>query len=322
MALPTDSFTTYLAKGNREDLSDQIYRVAPEETPFMMNIGKGKAEATYHEWQTQSLAAAVDTNAVLEGDDATTDAATATARVGNILQISDKVARVTGTQDAVDKAGRDSEMAYQEMLKGIELRRDVEKQFLSNKASIAGNATTARQSAGMESWLITNDDRGAGGAQGGFAASSAGIVDAPTDGTQRAFTETILKAVMLACFNAGSKPSQIYLGGFNKQVFSGFTGIADIRISAPATGQASVVGAADVYESDFGRLTAIPSNFVRTRTALFVNPDMAAFDVLRDFHSVPLAKTGDTERRQVILEYTLKVSNDAAHGVAADLTTS
>lgn len=320
MALPANTLTTYAAKDNVEDLSNVIYRVAVEETPFMMNIGRGKAAATFHEWQTQGLAAAVDTNATLEGDDVVNSAPNITTRVGNYLQVSHKVPSVSGSQQAVKHAGTSDEMAMQELIKGIELRRDVEKQLLSNKPSGAGSAAVPRQSAGLESWLVTNDDRGALGAQGGFGASSAGIVDAPVDGTPRAFTETILKNVMISCFNAGSRPSQIYLGGANKVTFSGFTGIAAIRAQAPSAAAATIIGAADVYVSDFGTLTAIPSTFVRPRSALFVNPDMVSFDLLRDFHSVDIAKNGDSTRRQVLVEYTLKVSNEAAHGIAADLT--
>jgi hypothetical protein len=123
MALPTSTFSTYAALGNREDLSDQIYRIDPTDTPFMSGLEREKATAVTHEWQTQALASVDTANAVLEGDDATTDAVTATVRLANTCQISDKVARVTGTQQAVEHAGRDDEMAYQEMLKGLELKR-------------------------------------------------------------------------------------------------------------------------------------------------------------------------------------------------------
>ena len=125
MALPTNTFPSYTAIGNREDLSDVIYRIDPADTPFMTACEREKATAVSHEWQTQSLAAVDTNNAVLEGDDATTDAATPTVRLGNICQISDKVARVTGTQRAAESAGRDDELEYQEMLKGLELKRDM-----------------------------------------------------------------------------------------------------------------------------------------------------------------------------------------------------
>ena len=157
MALPTNTFATYEAIGNREDLSDVIYRIDPTDTPLMTGIEREKASAVNHEWQTQALAAADTANAVLEGDDATTDAVTPTVRLGNICQISDKVARVTGTQRAVDHAGRDDELAYQEMLKGLELKRDMEAILVgTNQAKVTGNDTTARKTASVLSWIKTN----------------------------------------------------------------------------------------------------------------------------------------------------------------------
>lgn len=317
MALPTNTATTYSNVGIREDLSDIIYRVAPEETPFTNNIGRGKAAATFHEWQTENLAAASDTNAVLEGDDATMDAANVPARIGNRCQISDATAVVSGTNDAVNKAGRNTEMARQVMLKGMELARDIEKQMLSNKPSVAGAAGTARQSAGMESWIVTNASRGAGGSGGGFAG---GVVSAPTDGTARAFTENLLKAAHVLAFNNGGKPNQLYMSGNQKQVFSTFAGIAQQRRD---TGDkaAIIVGAADVYVGDFGRLAAIPHPYgVRNRTVIGVDPRMASKDLLRPMRNWELAKSGDTEKRQMLEEYTLKVSNELAHFVVADLS--
>lgn len=318
MALPTNAATTYANVGIREDLSDIIYRVAPEETPFTNNIGRTKATATFHEWQTEDLAAAADDNAVLEGDDATLDAANIPARIGNRTQISDKTAVVTGTNDAVNKAGRDTEMARQVMLKGMELARDIEKQMLSNKPSVAGAAGTPRQSAGMESWIVSNASRGAGGSGGGF---SGGVVAAPTDGTQRAFTETLLKVGHLAAFNAGGKPNQLYMGGTQKQAFSGFAGIAVNRIDNGGNSQVNIVGAADVYVGDFGRLTAIPHPYgMRARTVLGIDPGRVKKATLRGMRNWDLGKSGDTTKRQMLEEYTLQCDNEKAHFVIADLT--
>lgn len=319
MSLPTNTHITYANVGIREDLSDTIYNISPEETPFTNNIGRATATATYHEWQTQALAAAVDTNANLEGDDANLDAANTTTRVGNRTQISDKTAVVSGTNEAVNKAGRASEMALQVMLKGKELARDDEKQMLSNKASVTGNSSTARQSAGMESWIVTNASRGSGGSAGGF---SGGTVAAPTDGTQRAFTETLLKAAQLSAFNNGGRPTQLYMAGVQKQVFSSFAGIAVNRVdNAPTTGQLTIVGAADVYLGDFGRLTAIPHPYgMRSRTVLGVDPSYARMADLRPMRNWDLSKTGDNQKRQLLHEYTLQVDNEAAHFVVADLT--
>ena len=218
MALPTGTFATYAAIGNREDLSDTIYRIDPTETPFITMCERENAKAVNHEWQTQALASVDTANAVLEGDDAVTDAATPTVRLGNICMISDKVARVTGTQEAVDHAGRDSEMSYQEMLKGMELKRDMESILLANAAKNAGAAATARVTAGIISWLKTNESTS------GTAPTTADGAATRSDGTQRAFQESQLKTVLASCWTNGGKPTIIMVGAFNKQTFSTFTG--------------------------------------------------------------------------------------------------
>lgn len=320
MALPTNTFSTYDAIGNREDLSDEIYRIDPTDTPFMTGVSKTKASAVNHEWQTQALAAASGSNAVLEGDDATTDAATPTVRLGNICQISDKVARVTGTQQAVEHAGRDDELAYQEMLKGMELKRDMETILVgTNQAKVTGDATTARKTASILSWIKSNTSKGsAGGAADPSTADGAGT---RTDGTQRAFTEAQLKAVLSAIWTNGGKPDTIYTGAFNKQVFSTFTGRATPTEDAKSKKiQASV----KYYESDFGELSIVPNRFQRARDVLVLEMDKWELAHLngRKMVSVPLAVTGDSRRRQILSEYVLVACNEKASGGVFDLTTS
>lgn len=316
MSLPQNAFTTYSAVGNREDLSDMIYRIDPTDTPFMSGAEREKASAVNHEWQTQALAAASSSNAVLEGEDAVTDATTATVRLGNICQISDKVARVTGTQQAVEHAGRDNEMAYQEMLKGLELKRDMETILVgTNQAKDAGNATTARKSASVLSWIKTNTSKS------GSDPSAADGTGTRSDGTQRAFTEAQLKTVLAAIWESGGKPDTIYTGSFNKQVFSTFTGRATPMEDAKSK---KIVASVDAYESDFGRLKVVPNRFQRTRDVLVLQSEMWAVAYLngRKMVSIPLARTGDSERRQMLSEYVLVSRNEKASGGVFDLTTS
>jgi hypothetical protein len=321
MTVPSNTFQTPSMVGIREDLSDIIYRIDPTEVPFTANIGRSKATSTRHDWQTQDLADASDTNAVVEGDEATTDAATATVRPWNYTQISDKVARVSGTGRAVDTAGRDDEMEYQVMLKGLELRRDVEKQMLSNKASVAGTTTVARQSASFESWLTSNVSRGGTGSSGGFSATT-GLVAAPTDSlaaATRAFTEALLKTVMASAYTNGGRPKILSVDATQKQTVSGFTGIAQIRRDSPSASPATIIGAADVYVSDYGNLNITPNIFQRHRSALFIDPKMVKLSTLRPMKNWELAKDGDSDRRQILIEYTLEMCNEAAHAVVADL---
>jgi hypothetical protein len=317
MALPTDTFTTYLAKGNREDLVDVIYRIDPTDTPFVSAVEKVDATAVNHEWQTQALAARNTSNAVLEGDDATTDAATATVRLGNICQISDKVARVTGTQQKVKKAGRGNELDYQLMLKGMELKLDMDAILCgTNQAKVAGDGTTARVTASILSWIKTNTSKGGGSGADPTTADGAAT---RTDGTQRAFTESQLKTVLSSIWTAGGKPNVIMTGGFNKQVFSTFTGRSTPMEEASSK---KIVATVDAYESDFGKLSVKPSRQVRARDVLVLQTDLWAIAYLRNMTTHALAKTGDSEREQILCEYSLEARNEKGSGGVFDLTTS
>jgi hypothetical protein len=320
MALPTNAFATYEAIGNREDLADVIYRIDPTDTPFMTGVEKEKSAAVNHEWQTQALAAASGSNAQLEGDDPTTTATTPTVRLGNIMQISYKVARVSGTQQVVDHAGRDNELAYQEMLKGLELKRDMETVLVgTNQAKLTGNDTTARLTASVVSWIKSNTSKGtAGGAADPAAADGTGT---RTDGTQLAFTENRMKTVLNAIWVNGGKPTQVMTGAFNKQVFSTFTGRSSPIEEAKSK---KIVASVDAYVSDFGTLSVIANRFSRARDVLILEQDKWAVAYLggRNMISIPLAKTGDSDRRQILSEYGLVARNEKASGGVFDNTTS
>jgi hypothetical protein len=320
MALPTNTLATYSAIGNREDLSDLIYRIDPTDTPFMTMAEQEKATAVNHEWQTQALAAADGTNAQLEGDDPTTGATTPTVRPGNICQISYKVARVSGTQQAVDHAGRDNELAYQEMLKGLELKRDKETVLVgTNQAKVTGDATTARKTASVLSWIKSNTSKGtAGGAADPSAADGTGT---RTDGTAIAFTEARFKTVLLSAWNNGGKPTKVMTGAFNKQAFSTFTGRAT---AMEDTKSKKIVASVDAYESDFGVLKVVANRFQRSRDVLVLEEDKWAVAYLngRKLVSLPLAKTGDSDRKQILSEYCLVARNEKSSGGVFDNTVS
>lgn len=314
MTQPTNTFDSYDAIGNREDLANIIDMISPTDTPFLSGIAKIAATATNHEFQTDALAAPSSTNAVIEGDDATTEALTPTVRLGNFTQISDKVPRVTGTQNAVDSAGRSDEMAYQIMKKAKELKNDVESSLLASNAKVGGSSSVARECAGIPAWLATNVSVGATG-----SAATGDGTDTPTNGTQRPFTEVLLQGVLASCWDEGGNPDTIMVGSFNKQAASAFTGNATRNINS---GEKKLVTAIDVYVGDFGDLVIIPSRHMRARDALVLEMDKWKFAVLRDFQSSPLAKTGDTEREQMLVEYTLQASNEAASGAVFDLDTA
>ena len=317
MAIITNTYTRYSAVGIREDLSNVIYNISPEETPFISNIGRENVKNTYFEWQTDSLAAASAANAAVEGDDITSfDAVTPTTRLGNYTQISRKTVIISGTLDAVDKAGRKSELTYQLAKMGKELKRDMESALLANQSPAAGSSpSTPRRTAGLPAFIKTNTSFGTGGAD------TAGIA-ARTDGTQRAFTEALLKTVLAKVWDNGGDAKMLMVGSFNKQAASAFNGIATKFRDVPAGQQAQIIGAADVYVSDFGTISIVPNRFQRSRDGLVIDPEYASLAVLRPIQQVELAKTGDAEKRMMLVEYGLKVGNEAAHGIVADLTTS
>lgn len=313
------TFQTYQSIGNREDLSDVIYNISPTDTPFMSSVGKTKATAVYHEWQTDALAAAVGNNAAVEGADATSLTVTPTARVGNRTQISTKTVQIAGTEETINKAGRKSEKAYQLAKASSELKRDMEKTLLSNNVAAAGNSSTARTLGGLQAWLNTNAVLGSGGTAG------SGGTTARASGTDAAFTEAMLKSAVKQAFVQGGNPTVLMVTPTQKQVVSGFAGIAAQRYEAPSNAPTTIVGAADVYLSDFGTLSVVPNRFMTGdsgdggEVAFVLDPEYAAVAYLRPFQTNELAKTGDSEKTQLLVEYTLEVKNEKAHAIIADL---
>jgi hypothetical protein len=303
----------------REDLSDVIYNISPTDTPFFSSVGKTKATAVLHEWQTDSLAAATLSNFTVEGDTASDATMSPTTRVGNRCQIAQKTVKISGTLQAVDKAGRKSEKAYQLAKASSEIKRDMETSVLSNQIAANGNSTTARKLGGLQAWLATNGDFGSGGSAGASGTT------ARTNGTNRTFDEATLKTVIREVYAAGGNPKVLMVNPAHKQVVSAFAGIAAQRFMAPANSPTTIIGAADVYLSDFGTVSVVPNRFMTStnscdETAFVLDPDMAAIAYLRPFQTNELAVTGDNESTQLLCEYTLEVRNEAAHGIIADLT--
>ena len=315
MAQPTSSFSSYDAIGNREDLADVIYDVSPTETPFMTGIPKTSATSTKHEVQTDALDAASGSNAVIEGDDATTTATTATVRLFNYTQISDKVPRVTGTQESVNKAGRDSEMAYQVEQKMKAIKRDVETTLLQNVAYAVGTDTTARLAAGAQAYITTN----ASIASDATASTGDGS-DVHTDGTARALQESFVETVLGEAWNEGGNPTMGILGKAQKQKFAAFSGNAT-RTHEGETKK--ITNTIDIYIDPLGNeIRLVPDRHCPADVVYFFDTEQVAFATLsgRDFHMTDLAKTGDTERKQILVEYTLEMRNEKGHAGIYDLT--
>lgn len=313
MTRPTNTFSTFEAIGNREDLKDFIANISPTDTPFTKLASKTDAEAVYFEWQTDALAAPNTSNAQVEADDITAAAVTPSVRVGNRTQISNASVVISRTQESVKKAGRSSELAYQITKKTKELKRDIEAILTQNQASAAGNSTTARKTGSLEAWFATNVSRGASGSSGGF---SPGAVAAATDGTQRAFTESLLKSVAQTVYSAGGDADTLMVGPAQKQVVSTFTGN---NTRTQDTSEGTLSTAIKIYESDFGDLKIVTNRFQRNRTAFVLQSDMWQVAWLDAIRIDDLAKTGDSMKKLLVCEYGLMSRNEAASGVIADL---
>ena len=311
MAVPSNTMQTYTAVVNREDLSDMVYMISPTETPFLSGSGRGKAASTLHEWTTDVLATAAN-NAVIEGDDSSAGVVNPGTRVTNRTQISKKVVRLSGTQQAVNSAGNLYTMGKQMAKASAELKRDIEFALTQNTTAVVGAAGTARQTRGLEGWVATNNSLGSGGAAPNPTSNTA-----PTDGTQRTLTEAMIKTVLQACWMSGGNPDTIMLGGVQKQLFSTFNGGGT---QFGNLDDKKLISAIDVYVSDFGTLKLVPNRFQRARTAFVL--EMAKWKVayLRPFTTEDLAKTGDSDAKHLIAEYTLEAANEAASGAVRDLS--
>ena len=323
MAAITNTYTRFDAKGVREDLSNVIYQISPEETPFMSNVGKENVKNTYYEWQTDDLAAAVSTNAQIEGDDITSfTAATPTVRLGNYTQISRKDVIISGTLESVDKAGRRSEMSLQMAKKSAELKRDMETAMLSNQGAAAGDTSTARKTGALQAFLKTNTNEGTGGGDPSYTTTPTAARTDATAGDLRSFSETLLKDVIQKVWTQGGKPSVVMAGPINKQNLSKMAGIAAQRFNAQGAKPSTIIGAADIYVSDFGNVTIVPNRFQRERDVFVLDTEYASVAYLRPFQTTELAKTGDAEKRMLLVEFGLKVMNEKAHGAVYDLNST
>ena len=327
MAAVSTIKTYNVSKSIREDLANIIYNISPTLTPFMNNVGRDTADSTYTEWQTDSLAAPNTNNAVVEGADAGDTDFTPTNRVANYLQISNKVVSASGTSSAVDTAGMSTVLAYEQAKKAKELKRDMEAILLSNQAAAAGNTTTARKLAGLPAWLRTNAVE-----NGLTPPTMSGGVSNPDDGYPNAgwtgaasavaFTEDMLKDAIQNVWAQGGDPKVLMVGPHNKRVASTFAGLAEQRVTYNQVAPLKIIATADVYLSDFGEVAIVPNRFQPDNFAFVLDPNFAKVSYLRSFQTIDIAKTGDSTKKELLVEYTLKVATEKAHAVIANLTTS
>jgi len=298
--MPTVSGTlqTYTQVGKREDVEDIIYDISPTNTPMLSSIGSSTASATLHQWLQDELAA-VATNANVEGADAgTASTVTQTVKTAN-TQIFDKVVQVSGTAEAVGTYGRTSDLAYAIAKAGKEIKRDIEHSFVgASQAGTAGNGSTARQ--------LTS------------AANQIASATTNTAGSNRTFSEALLLDVLQKCFEAGGEPNQVQVTPSHSVVVAGFaTASGRQRDFASST---TIVNAVDIIISPFGQVSVVPNRFLDANTVLVLDTEFWSRAVLRPMQTVVLAKTGDSDKRQMLTELTLVCENDSASGKIDALT--
>ena len=318
MAQPTNTLDSYDVKGIREDLSDVIYNISPEETPFYTACAKGKATNTLHEWQTDTLRSSAD-NAHIEGDDTIAEARAVTSRLGNYTQIFKNAVTIPGTDMGLNKAGRAREMAYQVLKIAKEQKLDIEKALFANQARSAGSSIAARRLAGVPAWITTNVDFQSG--NGGANPTGDGTNARTDDGTPTAFSQTKFDNVMQQIWVSGGKPDSVYLSAYQMNIALGFTGNNNQRSNITAEAE-KVIKHMAVYVTPWGTVEFKPTRENRGRDVFIMQDDIWGVDVLRSTKNEALAKTGDKEKRQILTELTLICRNEAASGAVYDCTTA
>lgn len=318
MAKVTGTYTTGDAKGLRENLTDMIYDISPTKTPLFQMAGRGKATAVLHEWQIDSLSDPDTTNSKPEGNEATFTTPSATERIGNYVQISDKTCIVSGTLEEVSKAGRKSEMAREMSKRSRELKRDMEKIALANQAA---DGSDPRKTAGLPAWLKTNTVFVT--SDGADPSYTTLPNDTRTDSASPvAFAEAALKSATQLAWDEGAEPSVLMVGAFNKSAVSSFAGIASQTMNLNQAKPGTIVASADVYVTEFGNLKVVPNRYQRTGDVFGLDPEYLSIAYLRGFKTKKLAPTGDAEKRLLNVEWALKVHNEKAHFGIFDRTAS
>jgi len=311
MAKISNAFDTYSAQADREELSDIIYNISPMQTPFLSSVGKSNVSNVVFDWQTESLPTP-SSSGKLEGFELSRSASTASVRESNVCMISSRDATVTGSQEASDAAGKNSEMAHQLALMSKALKRDMEEALVGNIAKVSGTASAARQTRSLETWYSSNVNKASDGANGSASA-------ARTNGTRRDLTEAMVKDVQQQCFSNGAEPSILMCGPYNKSVISGFTGRSQARQFVDAN---VVEASVSIYSGDFGELKVVPSNRSREQAVHLLDPEFAGVSYLRDFETIDISTIGDAQTKMIVVEYGLEMKNEAAHGIVADVKVS
>lgn len=315
-----------------EDVMQQIIEILDIDLPLTQRISSDSVKNSYTEWPQYTYETPNLGNAAVDGEDAAQNDAKGGARVGNHCQISKKVVAVTTRARHSDVVGTTDEFSEQLMRQTEQLRRDVEAISLTNQTSVADDGnTTPGKIGGLNAWLVTNTDRGALGADGGFAN---GVVTGATLGTVRALSETSIRNVCQSIYEQGFDPTVMMARPSVIRLVSEymFTDAARIGIQQTETGKggaSTAVGSVKVFITDFDVELMFTPNRLQpymdagvgdSNDSLFIlTPSMLRHGYLHNYRTEPLAKLGLADRSQVAVDWTLKVLAEQAQGVVADI---
>jgi hypothetical protein len=327
MAVPANTRQTYGAIGIREDLSNIIYNISPMDTPFLNGCGRGTADNTLFEWQTDELTAAA-MNSQVEGWDYASTAASEPRRLTNYTQISATQVQSSGTAEAVDFAGRKSTQAYQLAKRAKEMKRDMEFMLLMGTVKDAGGAAAARYTGGLPTWVGTNvigttpiiaASTGLGLVNNGAAGYPDGTTTSLTGGADTAITLAMINSVISRIWDLGGSPDTILCKSDVKQTISsgtvGGSVVADLFKDVGSSDKpATAVNAIDVLVTDFGTFKVVPDRFLPDGNCDIIDFDLWSVDYLRPFRTETLAKSGDSVKQLLIAEYGLRAKNGSGSG--------
>ncbi len=315
------------------DVDNMVHNIDPQLTPATNNFGSGSAKQGIKEWLTDAYAAPDTSNKHIDGDEFTNDALDSAEVLANYLQISTKVLETSRRADLVEKYGRSGEeMSYQMLKKMVELKRDVESIVCGlngQQAALAGNSTTAPQSASLGYWLKTtgNVSRGAGGASGALSNTTYGYpASGYADGTVRALSQATLLGVMGSIYTNSREANMVMVGPTMKGRLSSYLFSSGARIATPyqpfkdgKTTGGTAVGTMDVYVTDYGIFDIVPNRFQRERDVFVLNKDDFRIDYLTKYKTGEIARTGDAQRKSIITDWTLVSKNEKGSGGVFDI---
>ena len=319
--------------GVREDLSDIITLIDPDETPLLTALRGSVAKNTLFEWQTQKLRDANVTNRHLQGADTTEfNPHRPTRRLNNQTQISIETGIVSGTMEAVEVAGIDSELGRQKMIKGKELKIDKEAILFNHQVAAAESGTTPSSTATLAAWISNIEAVAAD--QSAFIDASDELVQVngsvlpDTGGADRALTLALIDSAMLKARKKGGKPRHMYVSPVNKANFSNLAitdnTLIEHRITSGNSKPVTATGVVDFYKSDHGEVAVVEDVH---------QPDDAIYGLEHDhwrmkhtkgrqYLSIPLAKTGDAEKFQLLSEWGVECRAPSANWAIYDLNGS